>query len=181
MTHDFIIPLNGLPEGRSFFSFHAWKEFFEGFENSEILDADVNVDVDCFKSHSVIWLDCAIRGVVTVPCDRCLEDLDIPVEKDVALSVKFSPDGSEEAEAADDGGRETVFFPDDSTELDISQIVYDYVCLSLPLRRVHEAGGCNPAADRLISKDDGFENVKEATSGGESPFASLKGLFQDGE
>ena len=41
MNDNFIIPLNGLAAGENTFSWHAGKEFFEAFENSEILDADL--------------------------------------------------------------------------------------------------------------------------------------------
>ena len=41
MNDNFIIPLNGLASGESRFSWHAAKEFFDSFENAEILDADL--------------------------------------------------------------------------------------------------------------------------------------------
>ena len=49
MKEDFIIPLNGLAEGRRVFSVHAGKEFFDAFDNSEIIDADVDVEVSVEK------------------------------------------------------------------------------------------------------------------------------------
>ena len=45
MNGEFIIPLNGLAAGENEFSWHAGKEFFEDFENSEILDAQLDADV----------------------------------------------------------------------------------------------------------------------------------------
>jgi uncharacterized metal-binding protein YceD (DUF177 family) len=109
---------------------------------------------------------------VVVECDRCLEDLEIPVDLDVLLSVKFGE--SESADENQDGEREVIFLPVDNTELDMEQIVYDYVCLSLPLQRVHEDGECNPDAMKYL---EGPEVVEVSDDADKNPFAALKGLF----
>ena len=71
MNENFIIPLNGLAAGETRFSWHAGKEFFDSFENTEILDADVDIDVRVEKSGRYLGVDCEIEGEVTVECDRC--------------------------------------------------------------------------------------------------------------
>ena len=45
----FIIPLNGWAAGERKFRFHADTEFFQKFDNTEILDADVNVEIRVTK------------------------------------------------------------------------------------------------------------------------------------
>ena len=70
MNENFIIPLNGLAAGETRFSWHAGKEFFDSFENTEILDADVDIDVRVEKSGRYLGVDCEIEGEVTVECDR---------------------------------------------------------------------------------------------------------------
>ena len=37
-------------------------------------------------------------------------------------------------------------------ELDLSQDVYDFVIISLPLRRAHEEGECNEETTKFLSK-----------------------------
>ena len=44
----FVIGLDGLKAGRSHFTWHADGKFFGDFENSEILDADLDVDAEKF-------------------------------------------------------------------------------------------------------------------------------------
>lgn len=172
MNDRFIIPLNGLTAGENKFFWTAGKEFFDSFENSEILDAQLDIEVRVEKSGRYIGVDCDVSGKVVVECDRCLEELVMPVDLDVKLSVKFG-----EAEASDesqDGEREVIFLPVDNTELDIMQVVYDYVCLSLPLQRVHEDGDCNPEALKYL---EGPEVVEISEEADKNPFAALKGLF----
>ena len=174
MDNEFIIPLNGLTAGENRFFWKAGKEFFEGYENTEVLDAQLDIEVSAEKSGRYIGVDCDIHGWLVVECDRCLEDLNMPIDVTVRLSVKFGEaDSSEEIQ---EGEREVMFIPVDNTELDMSQIVYDYVCTSLPIQRVHEEGGCNPEAMRyfgVAGKADAFDEAEV-----DNPFAALKDMFK---
>ncbi len=158
MTEDFIIPLDGSASPRSF-RWHAGKEFFDGFGNSDVLDADVDV-VASVRGAEV---DCSLEGTLTVPCDRCLEPVRLEVSYSAELLVSHD-------ENADGKGREVIFVPLEDKTLDLSQTVYDYSILSLPLQRVHPDGECNPKVLEYLSSN----------SAGDSPFASLGGLL-DGE
>ena len=121
----FVIPLSGLTQGGTQFKWRADGKFFGNSGNSEILDADLEVDVHVEKASRFFGVDCTIAGKVTVLCDRCLEELELPVDTGFKLSVKFG----ESAETADAGDREIVMIPDGSSELDLSQFVYDYTCI----------------------------------------------------
>lgn len=177
MKEDFAVPMNGLAQGRTEFRWNAGKEFFAQFENSEILDAGLAVDATVEKSGRYIGVDCEIGGSVTVPCDRCLDDLVLPVSTGFKLSVKF---GSETPEVSGktEGDREMVCLNETDAVLDLSQTVYDYACLSLPVQRIHEAGKCNPEAARYLNLNS--ESVRESAAGDSAPtpFASLRDLME---
>ena len=117
--------------GRSRYEWHAGAEFFEKFENSEVLDADLKVDADFWFDDYSAGVKCSIEGTVTVTCDRCLEDLILPV--------------STEFELEDDE-------LDLSHDLDLSQDVYDFTIISLPLQRTHPDGECNEETTKYLSK-----------------------------
>ncbi|MBQ8808979.1 MAG: DUF177 domain-containing protein [Bacteroidales bacterium] len=173
MNDKFIIPLNGLASGENRFSWHAGKEFFETFENAEILDADLDVSVVAEKSGRYLGVDCEVDGTVTVVCDRCLEDLVMPIGTDIMMSVKYGDEDS--SEDHQEGEREIVFVPEGEAELDLSQIIYDYVCLSLPMQRHHEEGECNPEAMKHLT---GGEPVATEVPDMNNPFAALKELMK---
>ena len=172
MNDNFIIPLNGLAAGENRFSWHAGREFFEAFENAEILDADLDVAVSVEKSGRYVGVDCEIDGDVTVACDRCLEDLRMPISTDVMLSVKFGDE--ESSEEHQEGEREIVFVPEGDAEMDMSQIIYDYVCLALPMQRHHDEGECNPEAVRYLGGGEPVKVEEDANN----PFAALKELMK---
>ena len=152
--NDMLIPLDGWAAPERTFRFHAGLEFFQGFDNQEILDADVDVEARVKKTgERKVQAVLHLQGSVTVPCTRCLEPVVIPV--DSSPSEVLAPVGGE-------------------VDWDIAQPVYDYICLSLPLQRVHPEGGCNPDTVRYLRHE---ERTDEEAGTENSPFAALKGLL----
>lgn len=179
MESDFIIPLNGLSDGKASYAWTADKEFFGSFGNSEIIDAGIDVEARIDKSGDYLGIDCTLKGSVTVPCDRCLEPLEIHVGKTFLLSVKFGEEPAQEDEVTltgEEDERETVYLPSGSGKIDLSQAVYDYTLLSLPAKRVHPEGGCNPEMTKYITEDAGKDSEPEIEPG-KNPFEALKGLY----
>lgn len=174
MNEAFTVPVNGLAQGRTDFRWNAGKEFFAKFENPEILDADLVVDVAVEKTGRDVGMDCRMEGSVTVPCDRCLDELRLPVSAGFKLSVEFGPEPAGETSGMD-GDCEIVRLGERDPVLDLGQIVYDYACLSLPARKVHKAGGCNPAAMKYLDSEKMQEQTGSETL---TPFASLKELME---
>ena len=151
-----VIPINGLPDGSKRRHWDLGKEFFATFGNSEILEASVRVDVKLEKSGDCIELDVNLDGTVTVPCDRCLAPLELEIGDTFRLSVKPGD------------------LPEDAQGYDLSQDVYDYTCLSLPLKRVHDEGCCDPDVVCHLGRD-------EATVTGNKPFELLiKKIYNNG-
>ncbi len=125
----FVVKLTDLPRGISQHDASIGKEFFETFENSEILNADIGVAADLNYHGLTIDVSCDILGTVTVACDRCLEALEIPVE--TSFEESYSVDG---------------------TELNFGQDVYDFICVALPLQRVHDQEECNQETIKYLGK-----------------------------
>ena len=173
MNDKFIIPLNGLAAGMTEFSWQAGKEFFDSFENSEILGAHLDADVRVEKSGRYIGVDCDVRGEVTVECDRCLDELDMPIDVEIKLIVKYG--NEESSEEPQQGEREVIFIPETDAEMDMSQIIYDYVCLSLPMQRMHDEGECNPEVMKRYGTP-GEPEINEEE--GANPFSALKDMFK---
>ena len=71
----FIVNLKGLSRGESRFEWEAGAEFFESFGNEDILDAQVKAEATVVNKGARIEVNCSLEGSVTVPCDRCLDDL----------------------------------------------------------------------------------------------------------
>ena len=165
MKDDFLMPLSGLAPGRTSFLWHVRKAFFGEFDNTDILDADISVEAIVEKEGKDIYLDLALDGTVKVICDRCLSEVELPVEAAPRFVIRFDPSAPEM-----EGDRE-VLVADDPAGLDLHQVVYDYIYMSLPIQRTHPEGECDPDTVRFL----GRETVEEPRE--ESPFAALGRLF----
>lgn len=125
-----------LPDGRHRFSFRVDDALFKAMESNEIKGGDCIADVELDRSESGLGVHVSINGTVTVECDRCLEDCSIPVDFDGELSVRFSDTVSDY-----DGERMWIA---KGQKLPLAQYIYESIVISLPYRRVHPEGGCNP-------------------------------------
>lgn len=134
------IEIKGLSNGEHRFRFPIDGSFFEAYENDSISDAALEVEAVVEKEQGRMGMRLSINGDVTVRCDRCLAELKLPVDVDAPFSIVFSSYGADEDETSD----EVIVLEQSSGELDLSQIIYDYVCLSLPIKRVHPTGQCDP-------------------------------------
>lgn len=117
--------LAGLTDGIHERDFRIGKEFFEQMENSDILDADVDVHVDIEKRHGGYSLTFETAGTLSVPCDRCLDAMQIPAEADYDLTVRYG-------EEYDDSTDNLLILPYSQTRLDLAPIIYDTLMLTIP-------------------------------------------------
>ena len=177
-----MIPTAGLSQGPAFFEWKVGREFFRSFGNLEILDADLVVKASVMKDGRDVCVDCRLDGTLTVNCDRCLAP--VAMEVSPSFAQRLCCGASTEDEFAQDiaqDGREIVAVDASESEYDLSQSVYDYACLSLPIQCVHKEGECdretvarlcsgNPLAVDSAASDP----VQDASS---KPFSVLKGLF----
>ena len=171
------LKIKTLAFGTQCFECHIDESFFDEIEHTDVRHADVDVNLTVTrKSESTFRLEISCHGTVTIPCDRCLDDLDLPVDVDYSLNVEQM--GTE----VDDSNDELLIVPSDWRELDAAPLVRDTVLLALPMTRCHESeDDCN--ADMLDALDrhraeavpDDDDNVSE-TTGTDPRWEALKKL-----
>lgn len=129
----YAIAHKGLGIGRHELSFDADDRFFEQFEGTDIRGGRVHVDVDLEKQGNTLILDFSITGSVKVECDRCLDEVELPIAIESRLHVRFA-----ETEAESDG--DIMWVSPAETEIPLAQYIYETIYLSLPYQRVHPDG-----------------------------------------
>lgn len=145
--NEYVIQFSGLKLGTHSFEFEIGKAFFESFEYSDIQDCMVNVKMDMEKSSTMLVLLFDVEGTVDFPCDRCLEPVSLPIEGNYRQVVKFSD--YEESNEDD----EIIILPTAEYEIDVKKLLYDFIMLSIPLKKAHEVGECD---DELVAKLNDF-------------------------
>jgi uncharacterized metal-binding protein YceD (DUF177 family) len=170
-SEQYIIQFGNLSVGKHAFSFKVKDSFFELFENSEIKSGDFTVKVNMERQSTMLLLGFEIKGKASLECDRCGDDFLLPVSGEQHLIVKL---GGEDMEDND----EIVSVASSENELDVSQFMYEYIVLSLPLRRTHPGktgkNACNPEA---IKKLEQISVQKESETQAEDPrWKALKNI-----
>lgn len=168
---DFIIQIKGLQIGKHSYNFPISGSFFRSFENSQILDADLEAEVLLEKGSGCINVTAEVTGDVTVECDRCLDDVVLPMDFECTMAVKFAKS------VEDDDGDEFIIMDPSDSELDLTQFLYDYVCLNLPLQKVHQEGECNREMMEKLGSVNAQVGSSDEDLAANSPFGALKGLF----
>ncbi len=136
------IPFSGLKEGEHLFDFSVDDRFFAEFEESEITKGRVNIQIKLEKRTTYLRLTFVFKGKVELLCDRCLEYYSQPIKGNNPMLVKFS-------ETETDDGDEVIFIHPGSHEIEVAQLIYEFIVLSIPIRHVHPVGKngeslCNP-------------------------------------
>ena len=142
------VQLASLQDGKHEQDFEIGTEFFKNMENSDIVNSDVKVHLDLVKRHDTYDCTFHCKGVVQVPCDRCLDPIDIEVDTDYHVVVKYGDN-------YDDGADNLLVIPYSNTFLNVAYILYDTILLTIPLRHVHPLGKCNRAMAAVLSKHRG--------------------------
>lgn len=129
----YTLPFSGLSEGKHQFDFTINDRFFAEFEGSEVEKGELSIQVELEKRSTYLGLLFSISGVVELICDRCLENFIFPVESQRKLLVKFS-------EKPVDDEAEMIYLHPTDYQVEVAQYIYEFVILSLPIRRIHPDG-----------------------------------------
>jgi uncharacterized metal-binding protein YceD (DUF177 family) len=140
----YIIPLKSLNTGNHTFEYRLGNDYFVKIDNPEVRKGDVNVQVLVKKTGAMFEIAFELEGIVILPCDRCLDDLEQPVACKDKLRVKFGKDFSDE--------NEVVVVPEDEGEINIAWFLYEFIVLSIPMKHVHAPGKCNKAMSAKLHK-----------------------------
>lgn len=151
----YLIPFTGLKLGIHHFEFEIEDTFFQEFEGSLIDNGTAQVQLQFEKLENMLQLHLQVKGVYPTLCDRCGDDLDVPVEIEDSFVVKFS-------DVDEDTSENIVVLPQKAYELDLAPLIYELFAVALPPKITHEEGGCNQEAlDRLEEINDFIEEEED--------------------
>ena len=86
--------------------------------------------------------DCVVT--LKMLCDRCLDEMELPILTSDKLKVKL---GSSFAEEGD-----IVVVPEEDGYINIAWFLYEFIALNIPMKHVHAPGKCNKGMVGKLSK-----------------------------
>jgi uncharacterized metal-binding protein YceD (DUF177 family) len=130
----YLIEFGGLEDGVHEFEYTVDDSFFARFENSIVQHGEIDVLVTLEKEPGILMLDFTFSGTITTTCDRCLDDLEVELEGFNELIIRFGEVTAEEAEQSE---VDIITLSAREHEVDISDLLFEYISLQVPLRNVH--------------------------------------------
>ena len=139
------IDLKGMQADSCKYEFVLDNLFFANIDGPEVQKGKVNVVLVVKKTSRAFELNFQTDGMVWVPCDRCLDDMEQPVSSTDKLLVKFGHEYAEE-------GDNLIVIPEEEGEINVAWFMYEFIALAIPMKHVHAPGKCNKAMSSKLSK-----------------------------
>ena len=148
------VQLASLPEGKFQQEFVCDTQFFKNMENEDVVNSDVKVHLDLENRNGLYDLKFTLKGMVQVPCDRCLDPIDIEVDTSYNIKVEYG-------DSYDDASDELLIIPSSNSYLNVAYMLYDTILLSIPMRHVHPLGKCNRAMAAALNKHKAQSDIDD--------------------
>lgn len=151
---EFLLPIKGFKQEHYEFDFQLDKSFFSCFEDAIVSDGAINVSLDLDNRPGFIELNFSFEGTVKSDCDRCLASINLPIEGDAKLIVKYSEEAQEDTD-------EIVFIHPETSHFNVAPFIYEYVCLAVPLTRIYDCENDEepPCDFELLNKINGISDL----------------------
>lgn len=135
-NNDFVINFSGLSNGEHVFDYKIDSSLFKEFENEDIVGADIDAIITLLKEENMLSFRFNFKGSMVVLCDLCLDELEIDIDSENNLYVKFSDHYTEE-------GDDIIEIPVLEHKIDLKEYVYQYIILAKPMKCSHQEGECD--------------------------------------
>ena len=186
------IDLKNLTPGVHEYEYLLENKFFMDIDGDQVRKGTVKVHLTVNRLSLMFEMNFQIEGTVFVPCDRCLDDVDIPISTHNRLIVKFGKEYSEESD-------EIVVVPEEEGDINVAWFLYEFISLAVPMKHVHAPGKCNKQMSSKLKRhmtrsvddtDKEYENTDEVEeedidisveeeSSTDPRWDGLKGLLED--
>ena len=154
------IDLKGMQTDSAKYEFVLDNLYFAHIDGPEVQKGKVNVTLTVKRTSRAFELSFQTDGMVWVPCDRCLDEMELQITSSDKLMVKFGHEYAEE-------GDNLIVIPEEEGEINVAWFMYEFVALSIPMKHVHAPGKCNKTMSSKLKKhtarstEDGDEEYED--------------------
>ena len=174
---EYRIPFTGLKVGKHQFDFEIDGRFFDEFEYSLVKNGKLKVEMELDKQETMLILHFNIAGEIFSNCDFCLSDFPTNVCVSERQIVKFSED-----ENLEDDTDEIIVLGRNEHEINVSQLIYEYINLAVPLfNRCEDVGNTQYCDKEVIEKLKALSpnNEEQENNDADPRWEALKNIKND--
>ncbi len=126
---EYVIPFSGLSIGKHTYDFDIDQKFFDEYGTELVNAGSIQLVLELTKSGNMLQLVFKHKGYMNTVCDRCLNDIQMPLQGENRVIVKFGAETGDESE-------EIVVLPTTAHEINVAPLVYEFIGTSVPYRLV---------------------------------------------
>ncbi len=121
----FRIPMSALKADADSFDWDIESQFFAVFDDEhQPPEGNFKVLMDLERTGLLVNLDFKVKGMLKTTCDRCLAPIEMKVENQFQLVIKFGD--------PEDSTDEVIFIDPEAPDLNVGKSIYDFILLSIP-------------------------------------------------
>lgn len=164
MFSEFKLALKSMPAGTHVSEYRLDKQFFQNMESADIHDAALDVTLTINHKGDIYDMTFDIFGEIVVLCDRCLDEMQLPIDTVYHIVVKY---GEEYCDESDD----VLIIPEADNYMNVASLIYDTVSLEIPIMHTHPEGECNEAMNDILRQHSAVVSESEDNNDNEDNIA----------
>lgn len=137
------IEFKGLKQGEHQFIVNLADSFLSEQGINDISNLKLAVEILLVKRERFLEAFISMGGLMTVQCDRCLDDMELSINNETRLLVRIEADENVSIDRED-----VISINENDYFVDFTQVVYELLVLSIPLKKVH---GCDENGNSLCN------------------------------
>ena len=137
------VRISGIKDGNHEDFFDINGEFFESFVNSDVTNCEIKIVSVLIKEGNKLELTLSLKGEINnLLCDLCATEITIPVDNSISVLLH---ENEEEIDNTD----EIIYIKPNQHEIDVSQLIYEGIVLSIPSKIEHSGKGNNKCDNEM--------------------------------
>lgn len=149
------IPFSGLAAGQHIFEFDINDKFFDCYAHSLVKKGSLKANVELQKQENMLIVLFDIKGTIQLGCDICLNEFESPLNFSERALVKFTEDDWE------DNTEEVLILSKAEFELDIANLLYEYINVRVPYYSKCTEQGINISCDPEMLAKMSSEEIED--------------------
>jgi len=145
-----LVRIAGLKDGIYKQVFEIKDEFFEAYENSEVVSGDffviTTVEINGKDRKITIKIDGTITNLL---CDYCAKKIELLISITSNYLIKISKNKKESID-------EIIFVQANQHQININQLIFEMVTFSIPSKRFHQEDGEISCDEQILSLLDNY-------------------------
>ena len=148
MHNTYNTDYHAISEGLSTIEFPITDALFGLCDSPEIKQGEGTATFNINKKGDTARVNVSINAQINVPCDRCLEDINIKIQW-TGETIFNVTDIEEEYDG------DIIYIKPKNPKVELAQYIYESIILAIPIERAHtNIQQCNPDMLKYITTED---------------------------